>query len=286
MFGGLANKLFQYSFYKGLINKGYDAYIDNYSWQPKWNFENIELQNVFPNLKMRFATKRDIILRCGGRNIINKIRRNIKILIPKQYFRQNTLKYIDEIYRDNNLNYFDGLWQSEKYFIDIRDEIKKDFQFEPLNELDKKNFNLLNELINVNSVAIHIRKGKDYQRNDVNGTCDANYYKAAIEYIKNNTKKPKFYIFSDNFNWVEKYLKDYDFNLINWNLPYGPKSYIDMQLMSVCKHNIIANSTYSWWGAWLNNNPEKIVIGPRKWFSDNGPKYDINDLYPPSWIIL
>jgi hypothetical protein len=102
------------------------------------------------------------------------------------------------------------------------------------------------------------------------------YYQKSINLINSRVKDPKYYVFSDDMDWVKK-------NLIIKNAVYveGNKGGVDLQLMSLCKHNIIANSTFSWWGAWLNNNPEKIVISPKKWFNDMNMK---NDIIPEDWI--
>lgn len=98
-------------------------------------------------------------------------------------------------------------------------------------------------------------------------TCPLDYYRKAIAYIKEKVDNPKFYVFADNPAWVTEHFNEFDYTLIEGNPPAGWGSHFDMQLMSYCKHNIISNSTYSWWGAFLNKNPEKIVILPHQWFN-------------------
>ncbi len=177
-----------------------------------------------------------------------------------------------------------GLFQSEKYFINNRNIILKEFEFKQ--SLKNENFTISEEFKTCNSVAVHIRRGEfesDKKINNMIGTISLNYYKEAINYIKQNVKNPVFYIFSDSPNWVKE-----NFDIlknavhIDWNI--GKLSYIDMQLMSLCKHNIIANSTFSWWAAWLNKHQNKIVIAPAKWFS--GLDYNTQDLIPNTWIKL
>ncbi len=115
-----------------------------------------------------------------------------------------------------------------------------------------------------------MRKGKDYlQRECYKGTCDIDYYQKAVSYIKEHVSSPKFYVFTDNPSWVKDNFKYFDYVLVDHNPVIGFGNHFDMQLMSCCKHNIIANSTYSWWGAYLNSNKEKIVIGPTYWFNKN-----------------
>ena len=98
-------------------------------------------------------------------------------------------------------------------------------------------------------------------------TCPLEYYRKAMDYIRERVDNPKFYVFADNPSWVKEHFKGLDYTLVEGNPPSGWGSHFDMQLMSCCKHNIISNSTYSWWGAFLNKNPEKMVILPHQWFN-------------------
>ena len=143
---------------------------------------------------------------------------------------------------------------------------------------------------NENSIAIHIRKGKDYlDGTPYKNTCSIDYYINAINYIKSQISDPIFYVFTDNPTWVENNLKRHiNYSLIDWNPAIGYGNHYDMQLMSYAKHNIIANSTYSWWGAWLNANSNKIVIGPKEWFNPNIKEFYYKDLQilPDQWIKL
>lgn len=180
-----------------------------------------------------------------------------------------------------------GYFQNEKYFWNIADELREDFIFKyPLKDRNKA---IANEIISGESVSIHIRRG-DYVSNksSVNNfvTCDNSYYDQAITLIKKRIKKPTFYVFSDDIDWVKNNLDftDSSVRYIDWNK--GKNSYMDMQLMSLCKHNIIANSSFSWWGAWLNNNPDKTVIAPAQWFRDEKKNMLLDDFLPKGWIKL
>jgi hypothetical protein len=114
------------------------------------------------------------------------------------------------------------------------------------------------------------------------GVCSLAYYQKAIEYIKSQVKTPVFYIFSDDIEWVKSNLL-LDKNTVFVGHNKGTESYNDMHLMSLCKHHIIANSSFSWWGAWLNASPNKIVVAPKKWFASN---QNDQDLIPRSWVKL
>ena len=160
--------------------------------------------------------------------------------------------------------YLYGYWMNDQYFRDIESELKTAFDFK---NIDDFNVKLSRQLSTENSVSLHIRRG-DYINLPNFNICGESYYKNAISYIEENVRSPKFYIFSDDPEWCETYLKQFniDYRIIKHNT--GTTSFRDMFLMSKCKHNIIANSTFSWWGAWLNNNSEKIVIAPERWWKD------------------
>ena len=180
--------------------------------------------------------------------------------------------------------YLDGYWQSEKYFNNCEKEIRKEFTIKSsLSEETKKLINLIKKC---NSVSLHIRRG-DYVTNKktykVHGVIDLNYYKKSISYLNSLQSDLKFFIFSDDVEWVR--------NNFSWlkNCTYvghnnADNNYQDLNLMSYCKHHIIANSTFSWWGAWLSNNKNKIVITPKNWF--NNLKSTETDLIPKDWVVL
>jgi len=281
--GGLGNKMFQYALYKSIIASGKEALIDDFSFVPSWDFEIIKLQQIFPNASYEIATIKLIEQFEGKSLFLNKIRRRLNFLFKKKIITDKSLKFNSLISKLQGDYFLSGLWQSEKYFLDSREIIKDSFQFKKFR--DEKNISLSEELSQVSSVAIHIRKGADYERKNVIGTCDKNYYKRAIKLIQKRVKEPNFYIFTDNEKWVFENITEIDYTLVNWNPISGIENYLDMQLMSCCKHNIIANSSYSWWGAWLNSNPDKIILCPEKWYNKSSC-LNTSDLIPESWIKL
>jgi len=178
-----------------------------------------------------------------------------------------------------------GYFQNDQYFKNIVSEIRNDFSFKK--PLTGKNIDLSKKIKTSESISIHIRRG-DYltNKNATSNfiTCNIDYYKNAIEYISDRINNPEFYVFSDDPVWVKNNINfvDHPVSYIDWN--NGSDSYIDMQLMSLCKHNIIANSSFSWWGAWLNSNMEKIVIAPSKWFQEEKKNNLLDNFYPIGWI--
>lgn len=179
--------------------------------------------------------------------------------------------------------YLMGYWQSERYFADVAQTIRTDFTFrQPMTGC---NLELAEEIGAVNAVGLHVRRG-DYASNSktlaTHGVCPLAYYEAAIRYIAESVDAPHFFVFSDDMDWVRANLNiDQPCRYVDHN--HGTESFNDMHLMSLCRHHIIANSSFSWWGAWLNPHEDKIVVGPQRWFSNNN---NVKDLFPRGWVPL
>lgn len=177
----------------------------------------------------------------------------------------------------HRIAYFNGGWHSYKYFISIREQLLDVYSFDR-NALNEKTKTLVEKLSAENSVSIHVRRGDFCKCEAFCGVCTPEYYEKAIEYIRKHVDNPQFYVLSDDFEWVRENMNEDCFHIIDWNS--GADSWQDMFLMSQCKHNINANSTFSWWGAWLNKNENKIVVVPERFFNLGEAK----DVYPESWI--
>ncbi len=178
--------------------------------------------------------------------------------------------------------YLQGYWQSEKYFKDIEKIIRDDFTFSE--EPDYQNKQMADTIKCCEAVSLHVRRG-DYVSNPVtteyHGICSEDYYRRAVREVERYCKNPQFFVFSDDPSWAKENLETgYPTTIIDFN--GSEKDYEDLRLMSLCQHHIIANSSFSWWGAWLSWNPQKIVIAPKKWF--NRPEINTQDLIPESWI--
>lgn len=191
--------------------------------------------------------------------------------------------YWPEIQNVQRGSYISGYWQSEKYFQDVISIIRSDFTFKiPMAE---RNSDLANQIGQVNAVSLHVRRG-DYAANPItqatHGLCSLEYYKKAIQFMSAYVVDPHFFIFSDDIEWVKANLEiDFPCHYVDHNA--GRESYNDMRLMSLCQHHIIANSSFSWWGAWLNSRTTKIVIAPQKWFANENK---VSDLFPQGWVAL
>jgi hypothetical protein len=177
--------------------------------------------------------------------------------------------------------YLEGYWQSEKYFMDIEGTIRREFSVK--SEPGAWNGRMAESIRGTESVSLHVRRG-DYvaskAASEYHGVCSLDYYRAAIEKIAAQVHEPHFYVFSDDPSWVQENLHfGYPATLVDHNDP--DHGYEDLRLMSLCRHHIIANSSFSWWGAWLGSDPHKVVIAPRKWFRDES--INTADLIPETW---
>ena len=176
--------------------------------------------------------------------------------------------------------FLEGYFQSQNYFLKYEEEIRNDFQIvTPFKQQTKE---MISYMQTVNAVSIHFRRG-DYVGNVVHDTNKTHYYKNAIQLIESQVKNPVFFLFSDDMPWVKENFKlNFETHYVAFN--DATTNFEDLQLMASCQHNIIANSSFSWWGAWLNATPNKIVIAPKVWFND--PTVNTSDLIPKTWVTL
>jgi len=254
--GGLGNQMFQYALYLALKEKGRNVKLDTSLYSHVEMHNGYELDRCFNvnDALVKYSKVHLFFLR-----VILKIK-------PSIFLYEDNLQYNNGVYT-TKCRYLSGSWQSEKYFIQIEDIIRKSFIFK---DIDKRNLSITEEIKSYNSVSLHIRRG-DYLGNSIyTGVCTEEYYLEAIEKLLSRIKlknRIHFYIFSDDKSYANQFIGklNYPAHLIDFNK--GSDSFKDMYLMSQCKHNIIANSSFSWWGAWLNNNPDKIVIAPKHWFN-------------------
>jgi hypothetical protein len=178
--------------------------------------------------------------------------------------------------------YLKGYWQSPKYFASVESYIRQDIVVkEPLAGV---NFEIAERIVDSQSVSLHVRRG-DYATNPVtqnyHGTCGPEYYESAQRALLEQLGSIELFVFSDDPDWVEHNLRFLaPATMMQHNGP--SRDYEDLRLLSLCRHHIIANSTFSWWGAWLCANPTKSVIAPKNWF--RGAGLSANDLLPNSWI--
>lgn len=275
--GGLGNQMFQYALYEKMRSLGKDAKLDLSFYETKQTLRKFEL-DLF-DLSYEVADRRDCarLGECTYRQR-DKLRR--KLFGPhKSYYEEDLDKGFQPEIFEKQEAYLDGYWQCERYFWDIRQQLLKDFSFP--DKLSKKGASLLERIENTQSVSVHVRRG-DYlnaQNFRVYGNiCTEEYYHRAMEQMKKRCKKPVFYLFTNDTEWVRDHLFEPGMEIIG---PEAEKAdYEDMYLMSRCRHNIIANSSFSWWGAWLNEHEDKKVLTPDRWFNN----HEVSDAICKDWI--
>jgi hypothetical protein len=284
--GGLGNQLFQYAFGKFLsikyncklkldvsLYKYYD--LHDYSLEPYNLHEDLATSTDVPN---QYLTNKRILKKLF--TIGNKYLGKIEII------KEQSLKFDAELLNQNNdIVYLDGYWQSELYFDAISEQIREKLFVNSENIPNSYN-KYLQKIRESNSISIHIRRGsytiEKYKK--VHGLTPIEYYNKSIQLIKKRVKSVNFFVFSDDTQWIKEKFNSLKNSTIIEGTP--EKDYLDIFLMSQCKHNIIANSTFSWWGAWLNSNPDKIVIAPKNWYLKEEFIKTTNSLVPNKWIRL
>ncbi|ACU02372.1 alpha-1,2-fucosyltransferase [Pedobacter heparinus] len=276
--GGLGNQMFQYAFYKSLQHRFPHVKADLQGYQEYTLHNGFELEHIF-NIKVNSVSSFTSDLFYNKKWLYRKLRRILNL--RNTYIEEKKLFSFDPSLLNNPKSaYYWGYWQNFQYFEHIADDLRKDFQFRA--PLSAQNQEVLDQTKLSNSISLHIRRG-DYIKDPLlGGLCGPEYYQTAINYITSKVNAARFFIFSDDIDWCIANLKLQDCSFISWNK--GTSSYIDMQLMSSCKHHIVANSSFSWWAAWLNPNPDKIVIAPEKWTNDKD--INVRMSFPQGWISL
>jgi hypothetical protein len=277
--GGLGNQLFQYAAGKSLALRQNTQLLLDTSYFKGEGLRNFELDSF--NISLKIAD-RELVENFITRSFAGRIRDRILPMKFRKVYKEPFYHFDKNFFNAASDVYLKGYWQSEKYFNPVKEAIKTDLTIKP--EIIEKIKQVGAGLGIATSVAVHIRRA-DYTidvQKDYHGTLEKDYYHGAIQLISDKIKDARFYFFSDSINWVKENLGMPGAVYVSGEVT---KNHLeDLYLMSQCNHNIIANSSFSWWGAWLNNNPGKIVIAPKNWFN-KGPK-DTYDLYPDNWIIL
>lgn len=285
--GGLGNQMFQYALGRSLaLTVGSELRLDIAGFHGYGLHQGYELDRFF-DLPAHVASDADVRSVLGWRGYLpfrNLLRhRYLSALRSARFVVEPTFHYWTDILNAKGDCYLVGYWQSEKYFSNIRNVIRSEFTYS--SELAGKNAELALRISDCNAVSLHVRRG-DYasnpKTNAVHGLCSLEYYGRAISYIAERVASPVFFVFSDDIPWVKKNLNiGFPCKYVDHN--NGSESYNDMRLMSLCQHHIIANSSFSWWGAWLNPRSDKHVVAPQRWFV-----HDVrtDDLIPGEWVTL
>ncbi|MGI2883125.1 alpha-1,2-fucosyltransferase [Vibrio furnissii] len=280
--GGLGNQLFQYATGKALAKKLSCELVLDLSFYPTQTLRKYELDKF--NIEARIATTKEITLSGGGNDVVSRLMRKFgltSVIFPQYIKERESIKYVEKIDQCKSGAFLDGYWQNPRYFSQIKSELVQDFL--PKAPLSAPALAWKTHIEQSSTpVSLHVRRG-DYvdnaHTNSVHGTCGLDYYRAAVNKVLETVENPTFYVFSDDIEWCKQNLGS-----------LGQLVYIDdtqsaiddLMLMSFCQHHIIANSTFSWWAAWLGDTG--LTIAPKQWFSDENRNN--NGIYPTSWKSL
>ena len=288
LYGGLGNQMFQYAAGRALalrqktvLKLDISGYHENALRQYDLGFFNIDAEiaslseiNSFMNPSFSFSAKANEKLK--------------PVSLRRKNIRQDSYHFNNELAGATQNTYLAGHWQSEKYFERCKNDIRLDFSFR--NNAGLQNWEIRSIIQDTpNSVSLHIRR-TDYLQDGLLAVLGLDYYRNAMDRITQEIENPCFFIFSDDMGWVKENFP-VSHPHVHVTQDQNSSAFEDMRLMGLCDHHIIANSTFSWWGAWLNPDPEKVVVAPKQWFREgakwyNGEPANTKDLIPKGWIKL
>lgn len=252
LLGGMGNQLFQRAYGMALSARGYEVSFDK-SALIEGTHREYSLEEYF-DLPLK-----DSIGQC--------------------IYEKSLAFDVDKLYPADNTTLV-GYWQSEKYFIEQADRLRSRFNnhwmHKPLQPLEKE---VWGEIYKSNSVFMHVRRQDYVGLQHFHGMPTLDYYREAAEIIRSKTYKPTFFVFSDDTAWCKENFSS-DFRIVE-----GTNKYEDLRLMAGCKHAVVANSSFSWWGAWIGDNQlGREVIAPKRWFAADKDKADDTDIVPERWL--
>jgi hypothetical protein len=271
--GGLGNQMFQYAIGRNLAEKnGTELVLDT----TEYDYDKLRVYELH-NLKIHGRVASEF-----KQGKLRKFVKKITNIVPIHRYKHLTEKnrYFDPTILENRGNLcLDGYWQCEEYFKEIKYMLVEDFALK--DEPDEINNSIMESIRNSNAVCVHVRRGDyatDPKTNKFHGTCSLDYYNNAVRFIETKISDPTFFIFSDDAKWAKENLKITS-KSVHVAVNGADQGHKDLGLIRNCKHFIIANSSFSWWGAWLSDNQGKIICAPARWFRND----DEGNIVPGSW---
>ncbi len=280
--GGLGNQMFQYALYKQLIAMGKEVKIDDVNGFVEDKQRDPVLEEVFGIEYVKASSEEIVDITDAHMDFFSRVKRKL--------FGRKSKEYIDRIGRYDETvfsleeAYLNGYFQSDRYFpdADVIRQLHNDFYIEPSEVLTTDaSWELYRNITQTESVSIHVRRGDYLEPGTVEtygGICDNEYYKRAISRMLDEHPDAEFFVFTSDKEWCEKNVSGDRFHSVDTG--EEKEDAVDLLLMSLCKHHILANSSYSWWSAWLNNSPDKTVLVPGRWLNND----DNQDIYTDQMI--
>ncbi len=284
LIGGLGNQMFQYAMGCALAARhGTGLALDLRLYREYRRHGGFELADAF-GVPESQANARELWRVLGWRAPLAVVRRlesdRAKPIWGSRFYRQRGTAFDPAVHRLPKDCYVSGYWQSERFFGDCKDLIRRRFTVSVTDDRDLRS--LAGQIDSCTAVSVHVRRGDygaDPQTLAVHGLMPIDYYSTAFAHMKLALDQPTFFFFSDDMDWVRRSIPAPSRSVY---VSGKRRSFQDMRLMSLCRHHVIANSSFSWWGAWLNPRPDKLVIAPRQWFST--PRLDARDICPDDWV--
>lgn len=276
LIGGLGNQMFQYALYKAFESRGEEIYLDDNTY---FKHENCPPHSVFhlDIFDVKYKSVRCNLvysLKLLIENYLNRYGIGIKIV---NTYKEKAVSSYDSSVFNTSSSYIVGYWQTSKYFENISEVIKQAFTYN--GPWTDTNSAYRDEMTSCESVCVHIRRGDYLKAADIyGGICTEDYYRKSIKFIKDKVENPRFFVFSNDLDWCKTFFENED-NTVFVEGNDVAHSYMDMILMTYCKHHIVANSSFSWWGAWLSKE-DGITVAPGKWLNTQ----ETPDIWCEGWI--
>lgn len=281
--GRLGNQMFEYALYRCLERQGKDVYVDL-----SCNRQHDEMQGIVADIKYNLDIFNPVYKVADSkivrewteegkrRNFFKRWKYRLFPGMCKCYEEKKTGIFDNNVFKIDDV-YLSGYWQSEKYFSEIKDEVITMYKF-PDNFSDYQK-GILERIQKKYSVSVHVRRGDYLKHPEIYGNTDLDYYRKAMRYIEERKENIQFFMFTDDIAWVSNNFKVSNMIVVNKNYNLIQDN-LDMALMTKCNANIVTNSSYSWWGAWLNLDNDKIVIAPKIWEKNS----KTTDIWCRDWI--
>jgi hypothetical protein len=284
LIGGLGNQMFQYAAARALADRTDSEVVLDVSGFANYSVHRYGLDAMRVRAKVRSERRAD---EKESGAVARKVRGLWRRIAPSGFgpaatYRERSFAFDSGVQHQRAPVELEGYWQSEKYFRDDAAAIRADFT--PVAEPDAANRAILERMQQTCAVSLHVRRG-DYVTNPqaaaFHGSCSPEYYREAVDHIAERAGPLTLFVFSDDQDWVRDNMR-FSHTCVHVDCNPPERGVWDMHLMKHCRHHVVANSSFSWWGAWLNPSPEKIVVAPSRWFTD--PSIDTSDLIPETWV--
>lgn len=287
LLGGLGNQMFQYAAGRALADRTGSEVVLDVSEFATYTLRRYELGTMHVRAQVTPAVPAPAAAPAAAGPLVRKARSLMRRIFPRRepgtvLYRERSFAFDPQAGQQNPPVRLEGYWQSEKYFSDAAAAIRRDFTL--AGEPDAANRAVLDRMQGTCAVSLHVRRG-DYVTNPTaaafHGSCSPEYYRQAVDHIAQRSGPLTLFVFSDDQDWVRQNMQ-FAHPTVHVDCNPPERGVWDMHLMKHCSHHVVANSSFSWWGAWLNPSPGKIVAAPRRWFTD--PAIDTSDLIPASWV--